>query len=101
MPTVYARRQAVELDGAFVNQAGQPADPDTVELVVHDPSGAITHYTYGSGDAVISRSGVGSYSAVVQTPVTGTYYYGWYGTTGLLRTAQETYFIVADTGSGL
>lgn len=60
--------------------AGVAADPTTISLVITDPAGAATTYTYAA--AQITRTGTGAYTkdiACASTPG-GTWQYVWVGT---------------------
>lgn len=58
---------------------GTPADPTTVTLVVTDPTGAQTTYTYGGG-GTIARAGMGVYTLAVESLIDGLWSYVWIGT---------------------
>ena len=58
--------------------SGTPTDPTTVSLVVTDPTGAQTTYTYNPGS--ITRTGAGAYQQLVPTTIVGVWSYEWIGT---------------------
>ncbi len=67
---------------AFTNLSGAIADPSTITLVLTDPTGTITNFTYtsGSGLGQITRIATGDYSLTVDgISVPGLYTYVWVG----------------------
>ncbi len=87
--------------------AGVPADPSAITLVITDPSGTITNYTYsaGSGFNEIVRQGTGTYSfALDGISVAGLYTYVWVGVgNGVQQVTPGTFRLVplSDVGYGM
>ena len=59
-----------------VNQV--PTDPTSVSLIVTDPTGTATTYTYNPGS--VTRTGTGAYQQLVPTTLAGVWSYEWIGT---------------------
>ena len=57
---------------------GVATDPTTVSLIVTDPTGAQTTYTYNPG--TITRTGTGAFQQLVPTTIAGVWSYEWIGT---------------------
>ncbi len=57
---------------------GVATDPTTVSLIITDPTGVITTYTYGA--AQITRTGTGVYTKDVSCSLAGDWNYQWTGT---------------------
>jgi hypothetical protein len=72
---------------------GVATDPGTVTLVVKDPSGTRTTYTYAQGQ--ITRVGTGDYKKAVIGNLEGDWYYWWYGT-GACAAAYQGWFTITD-----
>jgi hypothetical protein len=91
----------------FVNQNGATTDPLSVTLVVTDPTGAITTYTYttGSGFNVITKVSAGNYSMTLDgLTVAGLYTYTWIGTgNGVQQVTPGTFRLVplSNVGYGM
>lgn len=62
-------------------------DPAVVKLLVRNPAGNTTTYTYGVG-SYITRSGVGVYYAEIDADDDGIWHYRW-KSTGTGQAAQE------------
>ena len=79
--TVYfsdAANSLVTITNTFT-VAGVATDPTAVSLIVTDPTGATTTYTYGGGGS-IQRTGVGVYAQTVASTTDGLWQYEWEGT---------------------
>lgn len=76
---------------------GTQTDPTTVSLLVQDPSGAQTTYTYAGAQVV--RVSAGAYQYELAVPVTGTWSYRWTGT-GAAPGVGEGEFGVYDLVAG-
>ena len=59
--------------------SGTPTDPSTISLVVTDPEGNQTTYTYG-GSGTITRTSAGAYTLNVGCTIDGLWSYVWIGT---------------------
>ena len=55
-----------------------PTDPTSVSLIVTDPTGTATTYTYNPGS--VTRTGTGAYQQLVPTTIAGVWSYEWIGT---------------------
>jgi len=98
----YLTGQVVTVRGSFTVEAPTvpptipipyvPADPTTVTLKTRDPLGALTVYTYGSGDGVIARDAVGSYHAYVTLTTPGMWAYHWVGTGAAAGVGEQQIF---------
>ncbi|WP_028192941.1 hypothetical protein [Salinispora pacifica] len=58
--------------------SGTPTDPTTISLVITDPTGTATTYTYAA--AQITRSGTGVYTKDIPCSAAGVWTYVWIGT---------------------
>lgn len=70
---------------AFLDLSGAVADPTSVTLVLTDPAGTITNFTYASGSGLnqITKISTGDYSLTVDgISVPGLYTYVWIGSGG-------------------
>ena len=79
--------------------AGAPADPTTVTLKLHDPTGVETVFSYANGD--ITRDGIGVYHYDFTPTVTGSLNAPWIArwiATGTVVAADEQKFNVAKSG---
>ena len=83
---------SVRLTGTFTDSSGAAADPTAVSVIVRDPSGNETTYTYG---ATITRTGTGVYYQDVTTDEEGFWYYEWQGTGAVVATDEEAFFVSA------
>lgn len=72
-------------------------DPTTVTVVVTDPTGTATTYTYAAGQ--INRSGAGVYFINVTCPIAGEWSYTWTGT-GTVPDVVHGSFTVLETNLG-
>lgn len=81
----------VQLNVLVTGSEGTPVDPETVELVVRDPTGEVTTYDYALGTVV--RTDVGSYLVQLTPDQPGTWVYRWV-TTGVGQGAEERRFYV-------
>lgn len=77
--------------------AGVPTDPTAITLVVTDPAGAATTYTFALGE--ITRTGTGDYEKDIACPTAGTWTYLWVGT-GSATDAQAGTWEVLPTDVG-
>ncbi len=73
---VYALGQVIELRATITDLDGNPLDPPIIRLLVKDPSGTETTYTYKESNA-IWRDGTGRYRAAVELHEPGYWYYRW------------------------
>ena len=67
---------------AFLDLSGAVTDPSSITLVLTDPTGTITNYTYASGSGLnnITKISTGYYSLTVDgISVAGLYTYVWIG----------------------
>ena len=74
----YKINDTVTLSTVFALPGGSLADPTTVQLVVEDPSGTKTTFTWAGGG--VTRDGVGLFHKDLVTTMTGVYAYEWTGT---------------------
>ena len=58
--------------------SGVATDPTTVTLLVEDPNGTETTYTYALGQ--ITKAATGSYYKEITMSTPGTWHYKWIGT---------------------
>lgn len=64
----------------FATFAGTPVDPDAVTLTISIQGQPSTTYSYGAGDGVIVRDGVGLYHADIDTTgKPGFWIFSWFG----------------------
>jgi hypothetical protein len=77
VPVFYAAaNETATLSTAFTLN-GLLADPDTVTLIVTDPLGASTTYTFAGGQ--VTHASVGVFWREVATPTAGTWSFQWIG----------------------
>jgi hypothetical protein len=88
----YAKNQVVRISVSFT-ASGVATDPTTVTLVVQNPAGTETTYTYAASE--ITKSATGAYYKDVTGNVEGDWYYWWYGT-GTCGAADQGWFTVTD-----
>ena len=74
--------------------SGVATDPTTVTLLVEDPNGTETTYTYALGQ--ITKAATGSYYKEVQMSTSGTWHYRWVGT-GTCAAVDEGYLYIRDS----
>ena len=78
-PAQTVRTEAIAVTSvAFLNPSGAVADPSSITLVLTDPTGTITNYTYASGSGLgqITKISTGDYSLTVDgISVPGLYTY--------------------------
>lgn len=72
-----------------------PTDPTTVSLIVTDPLGVQTTYTYGA--AQITKTGTGAYSKDISSPTPGLWSYVWVGTGSASDAVAGTWFVTDPT----
>lgn len=86
---------------------GAPADPTTVTVVVTDPTGGVTNYTYsaGSGLNAIVKASVGNYTLTIDgISKPGLYSYVWVGSgNNVQQVSPGTFRLVplSDVGVGM
>lgn len=91
----------------FLNQSGTVTDPSSITLVVIDPTGAITNFTFssGSGFNVITKVSAGNYSMTLDgISVAGLYTYTWVGSgNGVQQVTPGTFRLVplSNVGFGM
>lgn len=90
MANYYGANTKVRLSVAFT-AAGTPADPTAVVLVVTNPAGTPTTYTYALAQVVKDSTGNYHYDITVSTE--GQWFYSWTGT-GAVIAGTESYFYV-------
>ena len=88
----------VRLKGEFTDDAGAAADPTAVSMIVKDPAGTKTTYTYAL--AQITKLAVGIYYYDLTITMAGDWYYRFSGT-GAVVTAGEQYFNVRQQQTAL
>ena len=99
MANTYFLGQSVKVAAAFTAVDNvTAADPTTVRLEIKQRSSVETEFLYGAVDAVIQRAGVGSYWAVVDANLPGSWAYRWRGVTGTATPTAEGTFSVSRTG---
>jgi hypothetical protein len=72
--------------------AGTPTDPSTVSLIITDPTGVATTYTYGA--AQITKTGTGVYTKDIPCTIAGTWSYEWVGTAAASDVAAGTWEVL-------
>ncbi len=87
---IYSVGQVVRLSVA-ITQQGVGVDPAAVSLIVKDPTGAETTFTYAG--AQIIKDSTGNYHYDYTTQYAGTHQVRWWGT-GSGAGAQQDSFIV-------
>ncbi len=88
----------VALTYTFRDEAGAPADPTTITLVVMSPGRSNTTYTYADGD--LTKEGVGVYSKVVNPTIAGRWRYRWTGAGGGIDWTDQGAFWVRHRQTG-
>ena len=74
--------------------SGAATDPTTVTLIVQDPAGTETSYTYAAGQ--VTKAATGSYYKEIQLNTSGTWHYRWVGT-GACAAVDEGYLYIRDS----
>lgn len=92
MSTRYVLNQPVILDVTFT-VGGVATDPTTVTLLVTDPAGTATTYTYAG--ATVTKSSTGVYTKTVTGNLAGTWSYVWTGT-GTAADVQDGTFQITQ-----
>lgn len=86
----YQIGQEIQLEGDFVDQAGEPKDPTTVTCKVRTPDGIIT-------DLGASNSGtVGTWTTLFTPTMAGRHIYRFIGT-GSVTAQRQKVFAVEET----
>lgn len=93
----YAFGESVGIPAVF-RAAGVLVDPTSVNFTVRRPGGAVATYAYGTSPEV-ARDGVGSYSLSISASTAGTWFV-YINSTGVVKAAKETSFIVLPKWSG-
>lgn len=82
----------------FTNQAGAVSDPVSISVVVVDPTGAITNFTYtaGSGFNTITKTSPGNYALTLDgISVPGLYMFTWVGSgNGVQQVTPGTFRLI-------
>lgn len=73
--------------------SGAATDPTTVTLLVQDPNGTETSYTYALGQ--VTKDGTGLYSKSITMSTPGTWYYKFIGT-GTCAAVDKGHLIIED-----
>ncbi len=87
---IYSVGQIIRLSVA-ITQSGSGVDPAALSLIIKDPTGTETTFTYAS--AQIQKDSTGNYHYDVTASYAGTYQLRWLGT-GSAAGAQQDSFIV-------
>lgn len=84
---------AIELQGVFLNAlTGVYADPTAINLLVLDPTGVSTTYTWPS--ATIVRDSIGHFHQIITPSKSGIWTYKWQGTGAVVATSPDTTFTI-------
>ncbi len=88
--TLFNLGDTVSLQNVF-KVSGAPTDPTTITLVVTDPTGTPTTYTFG--DATLTRAATGTYTKDLTANVVGIWLYTWTGTGTAKDVADGTFTV--------
>lgn len=77
----FSRDTEVRLEGTFVNENGDLADPTEVTLYVLNPAGTLTTYTYGASE--VTRASLGLFTRLLVLDASGAWYYRFKATGAL------------------
>jgi hypothetical protein len=86
---------AARCRATFLDDAGNPVDPSTVQFQVKDPSANIDDFVYGVDPEVV-KDGTGLYLVDVPLDEAGIWYYRW-SCTGDVQAAEEDQFTVKQS----
>lgn len=82
----------VQLNAAFADRSGAPADPTDVNLFVKDPTGTVTQYTFSGSQ--VQHNGTGNFFYNFLAGRSGTYTYKFQGTGAVQVTCPDQQFSV-------
>jgi hypothetical protein len=82
--------QSVKVSSSFAVD-DVATDPTTVTLVVKDPEGEETTYTYALGE--ITRVSAGVYTKDISPDMVGTWWYWFYGTGACAAASQQKFYV--------
>lgn len=91
----YVLGNLVRVTFSVTDEAGTPADPDTVTLRVQRHSDTETVYVNGT-DAIVVKDATGEYHADLDPTDKGLWHWRWEGT-GTVEAAAEGYFSVTTS----
>lgn len=92
-PNTYDLGDLIRVSAPFTRVSNNAAvDPTAVYLIVTNPSGVSTTYTYGV-DAIIVKDSTGNYHADLDANASGDWYYRW-KSTGTGQAAEENQYYV-------
>lgn len=86
----YELNTLVRMWAAFTDLSGVPADPTAVLIFLRHPDGT-------QSSPPITRAGVGSYYADMETSAPGTWIYKWQGTGTIEVMSPDTKIVVKPT----
>jgi hypothetical protein len=96
MANKYQVDTVIQLSGQFWDvQANLMAEPQSVLLIIEDPTGTITQYA----PPAVAHAGLGLYTYQLETVLPGkwTYKFQGYGPSGVVATSRDrTFFVQAS-----
>ena len=94
MTEAYDYGQTVTVTGTFSDDIGY-MDPTTVTLMVEEPDGTETTYTYAL--AQVTKDSVGHYSKNITMDAAGQWYCRWEGVTSGVKAVIEYWIFVKSS----
>jgi hypothetical protein len=83
------------LVATFVSTDGvTTADPSSIDLLVKNPLGSVSTYSFGVAGASVVRVATGAYVRDTTLDVVGSWFYRWAGTGGVQ--APDEYSLLVD-----
>ena len=70
---------------------GADADPTTVTLIVEDPSGTQTTYTWAG--ATVTRDSEGHFHTDIEVDTAGAWHYRWVGTGAVIAAVEGSLYV--------
>jgi hypothetical protein len=95
MADAYDLMQTVTVTASFKDEDGVAYDPATVTLMVKDPSGVETTYTYALGQ--ITKTATGEYEKDIEADESWIWYARWEGATAGVKAVVEYWFYVKQS----
>jgi|SRR6185369_11068467 len=82
---------------SIVDPGGVAADPDTLEVLVKDPDGAVTTYVYGASPDTVFRTAVGEFYLDVEATEADEWFFRGEAASAAWTDTEEGSFVVRES----
>ena len=81
----------VRITATWQNNLSAAIDPSNVQLIIQNPNGTKSTFTYSSGAVIKDSTGVYHYDYIPSS--SGTYTYRWEGTGAAIASGQSSFYV--------